>query len=118
MIFKFKAKVPMQRDIILLDFDPQAGVEIQKRRPALVISATEFQRHTGLAVVAPITSTIRESFPLHVKISGECSVHGDILCEQIKSMDYTARNWKKVAELAPEPFTGVQETIAAILDLQ
>lgn len=117
MIFNFNETVPEQRDIILLDFDPQAGVEIQKRRPALVISATKFQRITGLAVVIPITSTIREKFPLHVKITGESSTHGDIICEQMKSMDYRARKWKKIDTLSAEQFAEVQEIVAAILNI-
>ena len=34
--------VPDKGDIVLLDFDPSAGKEIIKRRPALVISRQSF----------------------------------------------------------------------------
>ena len=43
---------PHARDIILLDFDPQSGHEIKKKRPALVLSNDAFNRLTGLAMVA------------------------------------------------------------------
>lgn len=50
-------RYPHARDIILLDFNPQSGHEIQKKRPALVLSNDAFNRMTGLAMVCPITST-------------------------------------------------------------
>lgn len=84
---------PHARDIILLDFNPQSGHEIQKKRPALVLSNDAFNRMTGLAMVCPITSTQRD-FPLHVALDDRTSVHGDILCEQLKSLDYQSRDWK------------------------
>ena len=51
--------VPDKGDIVLLDFGPSAGKEIIKRRPVLVISRQSFNDHTGFAIVAPITSTVR-----------------------------------------------------------
>ena len=51
--------VPEQGDLIWLDFDPSSGKEIMKRRPAFVISKRAFNEHTKMAIVAPITSTIR-----------------------------------------------------------
>ena len=68
-------------------FNPQSGHEIQKKRPALVLSNDAFNRMTGLAMVCPITST-QQDFPLHVALDDRTSVHGDILCEQLKSLDY------------------------------
>ena len=51
--------VPDKGDIVSLSFDPSAGNEIMKRRPALVISRQAFNEHTGFAIVAPITSTVQ-----------------------------------------------------------
>lgn len=50
---------PNKGDIVSLNFDPSAGAEIMKRRPALVLSRDAFNQHTGFAIVAPITSTKR-----------------------------------------------------------
>lgn len=44
-------------------------------------------------MVFPITSTQRD-FPLHVALDGRASVHGDILCEGLKSLDCQSRKWK------------------------
>jgi len=51
--------VPQKGDFVILTFDPQAGHEQKGRRPALVVSNTLFNRHTGLAMVCPITNTFR-----------------------------------------------------------
>jgi mRNA interferase MazF len=114
-IIQMMPNVPKEGDIIWIDFDPQAGVEIKKRRPALVVSKTEFQERTGLVVVVPITSTVKE-FPLHVNLSG-CKTTGDILCEQPKSFDFTARNWQFIEKLPELQFIRVKEILSAILDL-
>jgi mRNA interferase MazF/mRNA interferase ChpB len=52
--------IPSKGDIVSLNFDPSAGKEIMKRRPAFVISRKRFNEHTGFAIVAPITSAIRK----------------------------------------------------------
>ena len=51
--------IPDRGDIIYIDFDPASGREIQKRRPALVMSAQLLSRQTGFVLVCPITSTRR-----------------------------------------------------------
>ena len=91
---------PKAGDIIVIDFDPQSGHEIKKHRPALVLSNDTFNRLTGLAMVCPITSTHRD-FPLHVTLDDRTRTHGDILCEQLKSLDYQARHWR-FADTVPD----------------
>jgi mRNA interferase MazF len=82
---------PNQGDIVSMDFQPQAGHEQSGRRPALVISNESFHRYTQMAIVCPITNTNRD-FPLHVKLDERTLTTGDILCEQVKSLDYSARH--------------------------
>ena len=55
---------PQAGDIIIINFNPQSGKEIQKKRPALVVSNDSFNRLTGLVMVCPITSTHR-NIPIH-----------------------------------------------------
>lgn len=87
--------VPKKGDFVVLTFDPQAGHEQKGRRPALVVSNTLFNRHTGLAMVCPITNTFR-NIPFHVEIPNESSLTGYIMVEQIKSVDYASRHVKFV----------------------
>ena len=46
-------KIPDQGDIIVLDFDPQAGHEQMKRRPALVLSPDWRARRAWIATSVP-----------------------------------------------------------------
>jgi mRNA interferase MazF len=71
-----KKYIPDKGDLIWIDFDPQAGKEIMKFRPALVLSPAEYNKH-GLALVVPITSK-EKGYPFEVKIESE-KVSGVIL---------------------------------------
>ena len=92
--------VPRKGDFVVLTFDPQAGHEQKGRRPALVVSNTLFNRHTGLAMVCPITNTFR-NIPFHIEVPEGSSLTGYIMAEQIKSVDYNSRRVKFV-EKAPD----------------
>ncbi|AUW07584.1 MULTISPECIES: type II toxin-antitoxin system PemK/MazF family toxin [Vibrio harveyi group] len=95
--------VPDKGDIVSLDFDPSAGKEIMKRRPAFVISRKMFNEHTGFAVVAPITSTVR-GMKLEVVLPEDLSTQGAILIHQVKSLDFSNRQVKFI-EKAPQAIT-------------
>jgi mRNA interferase MazF len=51
--------LPEAGDLVRVNFDPQAGREQAKNRPALVITGSDFNAATGLLVVCPITRTDR-----------------------------------------------------------
>lgn len=103
--------IPERGDLIGLTFDPQSGHEQKGRRPALVISHYLFNRHTGLAIVCPIT-TAQRGFPFHVEITGCPSVTGFVMVEQVKSVDFRARGARRIAK-APQR---VLEETLSILD--
>ena len=92
--------IPDKGDIVSLNFDPSAGNEIMKRRPAFVISRKLFNEHTGFVIVAPITSTIRK-MKLEVVLSDETATKGAVLIHQMKSLDFAERQIEHV-EVAPE----------------
>ena len=105
---------PKYGDIIVIDFDPQIGVEMKKRRPAIVVSVDEFQKRTGLVWLVPNTSTTKGLFPLHVPVN-ESGAEGVAVCEQVKSFDYNARNWRRVGAASDELLESVRNIISAIL---
>lgn len=94
--------VPRKGDFITLSFDPQAGHEQKGRRPALVVSNDLFNKHTGLAIVCPITNTDRK-FPFHLAVPSDSSLTGFVMVEQVKSIDHSVRRAKFV-ERAPTEF--------------
>jgi mRNA interferase MazF len=68
----------------------------------LVVSNDLFNQHTGLAIVCPITNTDRD-IPFHVKISGETSLTGFVMVDQVnKSIDYVTRNVKLIESAPPQ----------------
>ena len=82
---------PEQGDIITLEFDPQAGHEQKGRRPGIVVSNNTFNNFTKMAMVCPITNTNR-GFPLHVVLDARVTTTGVVMCEQVKTLDISARN--------------------------
>ncbi|HEY5348322.1 MAG TPA: type II toxin-antitoxin system PemK/MazF family toxin [Candidatus Lustribacter sp.] len=102
-------KVPDRGDVIVLDFDPQAGHEQMKRRPALVLSPAAFNDAFGLAYVAPVT-TKPNGHAFEVALTVESNVNGVVLVHQLKSLDWRARR----ARLAGKASAG---TVAAAIEI-
>jgi mRNA interferase MazF len=82
---------PNQGDIIIIDFDPQAGHEQKGRRPCVVVSNNQFHKRTNMAMVCPITNAI-SGFPMHIRLDDRTKTTGEIMCEQAKCLDIDARN--------------------------
>jgi len=84
-----------QGDIAWLDLDPQSGHEQKGRRPVVIISNKEFHMITGskLAMVCPITNTSRANL-LHIELDKQTKTTGFIMCEQVKVLDITTRNYE------------------------
>jgi mRNA interferase MazF len=103
--------IPRKGDLVALTFDPQSGHEQKGRRPALVVSNDLFNRHTGLALVCPITNTDRR-FPFHVAVPDGVPVTGFVMVEQVKSIDYASRKASRIAEAPVE----LLDEVLALLD--
>ena len=106
--------IPKKGDLIILTFDPQSGHEQKGRRPALVVSNTLFNQHTGLAIVCPITNTKRD-FPFHVAIASSKTLTGYVMVEQVKSIDYKSRKVKLIEVAADELLAEVLSILNACI---
>lgn len=82
---------PARGDFIYLDFTPQAGAEQAGRRPALVISPERYNVATGLAFVCPVTNQVKGN-PFEVPIPPDRGISGVVLANQLRSLDWLARN--------------------------
>ena len=106
---------PRRGDVVWLAFTPQSGHEQAGHRPALVLSPESYNRKVGLALFCPITSQIK-GYPFEVVIPDGFKVKGAILADQIRNVDWTARNIELIFK-APQPLIDeVQEKINAILN--
>ena len=110
-----KKYVPEQGDIILLDFNPTKGYEQTGFSPAVVISNNAFNQNTKLAIVCPITSNEKE-FPTHYLLEDSKKVHGSVLCEHIRSIDYESRNLKFVEKTSDNDFLSIITLMNACIE--
>lgn len=104
--------IPARGDLVWLEFDPQKGKEIQKTRPAVVISPQKYNQKTSMALFMPITSQIK-GYPFEVLIHVK-EIQGAVLCDQIRSVDWQARHAKFVMKL---PKTMIEDVLAKLMVL-
>ena len=86
------AYVPEAGDIVWIDFDPQAGREQAKHRPAIVLSPASYNSRSGLMLCCPITTKIK-GYPFEVLLAGEPP--SVALADQAKSFDWRARHARR-----------------------
>lgn len=106
--------IPKRGDIVWLEFDPQKGKEIQKTRPAIVISPYQYNKKTGLGLFMPITSQIKD-YPFEVQVESD-AVCGAVLCDQIRSLDWRARKARFATHITPSVLDDVLAKLKVLLD--
>ncbi len=109
-----------RREIWLVDLNPPGkGREIHKARPALVVSADEFNNCPAeLVIILPITST-KTGIPSHIKIEppeGGVKKTSFIKCDQIKTIS-KARLIKKWGIVSPRTVSKVESALRFLLCL-
>ena len=108
--------VPRAGDIIWVDFDPQAGREQAKRRPALVITEESYNRASGLVVVCALTSR-RKGYPFELPVTVD-KLPGAVLVDHIKSFDWIARNATFHSKAEPALLNKVRAYLAVLLGMR
>jgi mRNA interferase MazF len=95
------AYIPERGDVVWITFNPQAGHEQAGRRPAVVLSPKTYNSKAGLALLCPITSQVK-GYPFEVSLPEGLPVSGVVLSDQVKSLDWKARNAEKAFSLPVE----------------
>jgi mRNA interferase MazF len=110
-----KRYIPEAGDIAWLDFDPQAGREQARRRPALVLTDQAYNHASHLVVVCPLTSQ-RKPYPFALPVTFD-KVEGAVLVDHLKSVDWTARNAAFHSKADPVLLRKVRSYIAVLLQI-
>lgn len=113
--------IPGRGDLIILNFNPQAGHEQAGRRNAIVLSPKAFNEATGFIAVCPITNQ-KKGYPFEVDLPNEgiflddtgFPITGVVLTDQVKSLDWTARKLKVLKKY--DIADAQNEIIDAIID--
>jgi len=105
---------PDRGDLVWLNFTPQKGYEQRGKRPALILSPKIYNEKTSLCVCLPITSKVK-GYPFEVALPKGLEVEGVILSDQIKNLDYVARDVSFICEAPHEVLVNVQKNILALV---
>ncbi len=110
-----KKYIPEQGDIVYLNLEPTKGHEQSGIRPAVVISNNVFNKNTKMAIVCPITSNDKE-FPTHYKLEDTTKIHGSVLSEHIRSIDYEFRKLKFIEKLSNNDYISIITLMNACIE--
>jgi mRNA interferase MazF len=106
---------PSRGDLVWLDFTPQAGHEQAGTRPALVLSPRDYNRKVGLALVCPVTSSVK-GYPFEVALPAGLKLQGVVLADQVKSLDWRARHARHADQLSAHVMQEVTARILVLVD--
>ncbi len=106
--------VPERGDLIWLDFDPQMGREQGGRRPALVLSPSQYNGRVGLCLVCSITNKTK-GYPFEVALPDDSPATGFVLCDHLKSQDWRSRNASFIGRVEDDLVEEVVERVQTLL---
>ena len=108
------AYVPSRGDVVWLTFSPHSGHEQSGRRPAIVVSPRQYNEKTELAFFCPITSR-KKGYPFEVELPLSSPVNGVILADQLKSLDWKARQAEFIFHPSDEVINELIEKVRLLI---
>ncbi|MFA5139248.1 MAG: endoribonuclease MazF [Elusimicrobiota bacterium] len=105
---------PKRGDVVWLSFAPKAGHEQAGHRPALTLSPEAYNLKVGLAIFCPITSQVK-GYPFEVSIPSGLKASGVILADQVKNLDWHARNARFCCRIPETTLAEVLEKLGTLL---
>lgn len=110
---------PKRGEIWIVDLGQNVGSEMNKVRPAIILSNDKINALTTLVTIVPISNRqVMHNTQYELKSEDfthlESSITGTVVTEQIKSLS-KARLFKKIGELTEEAFSNIQQCILIAL---
>ncbi len=112
-----------------IDFEPHAGHEQAKERPALVLSEEIYNRRLWLAIMCPITTSRKPyradldvPIPPGVEIRSKdltriIELDGVIQADHIKSLDWWERRARYAGDMPDETVVQVLQIVATLVKI-
>jgi mRNA interferase MazF len=111
---KKTAYSPKRGDVVWMRMNPQAGHEQAGRWPAVILSPVAYNAKVGLALTAPITGRVK-GYPFETLVPSGLPVSGAILSDQVKSLDWRAREAALSCELPSSVVSEVLRKLKTLL---
>ena len=108
--------IPEQGDIVYIKFSGTIGHEQFGNRPALVISNKVFNDFMKMAIVCPFTNN-NKNYPYHFPISDKYKTKGVVMLEQLKTIDYNAREIRFIERIDDNDIKIFSSTIKTFMDI-
>jgi mRNA interferase MazF len=105
---------PKRGDVVWLSLSPQAGHEQAGHRPALTLSPEAYNLKVRLAIFCPIT-TQAKGYPFEVAVPAGLKASGVVLSDQVKSLDWRARNARFCCSLPEAAVAEVLQKLDTLL---
>jgi mRNA interferase MazF len=99
-----------------VEFDPAVGSEIQKTRPAVIVSNDTANKFLTRVVVIPLTSNISRIYPSEAIVSLDGNKN-KAMTDQIMSAD-KSRLKNKIAELSDSDMLNINEAMRHFFNLK
>lgn len=102
-------------EIWWVNFDPSAGMEIRKCRPAVIVTVDALNRARGTVVVVPLSSSAKPRPPIVIPMpsAGSKSV---AVCDQLCAADKT-RFAQQIGTLSVQDLALLTDSMKIILGL-
>jgi mRNA interferase MazF len=98
----------LQYDIVIVNVDPTIGSEIKKKRPCLIVSPNEMNKHLSIVVICPITSQSK-NYPTRISIELDGQTNW-VVIDQIRTID-KSRITKMIGHLEDKTIEQVKRII-------
>lgn len=105
----------LRAEVWWVNFDPSIGGEIQKQRPAIIISNDSANRHLNRLQVLPLSTKIDKIYPGEalVTINGKPA---KVIASQLTTVS-KLRVSNKLGELAPKDMQKIEQVVKLQLGL-
>jgi mRNA interferase MazF len=108
--------IPAAGDLIAVDFAPTIGTEQSGQRFAVVVTDLAYNAKVGRCFACPTTGTPK-GYPFEVVLPAGLQVHGGILSDQGRPIDWRARKIRFVGTVPGATLDDVRAKLKALLGI-
>ncbi len=109
---------PRRGEVWLVSLDPTVGHEVQKTRPAVVVTNDIYNEHNWVVLVVPLTSRGDPAYDQVAVVPPDgCVANPSVtLPDQVRAVD-RQRLVKRLGALAPGTIQQIDRSLRIVLDL-